>query len=336
MEKAGQRNSSVELLRLLCIVGIIGMHLFRPFVETQDVLKTEFILLWNSIFNTGVSIFILISGYYGIRFKWEKLFSLIAVIFFYSATTCLIEIFFLKQPITHSFLLLNFFPILSKKYWFITCYVILYILSPFINQYLEILQQEKFKILLIILLLFFVIAPTILISEIMVDNGKGIVNMLLAYMIGRYLALYGFPEIIKHHALKISILCFIVVFSLNSIISIFIKEHLFLQFARDNSVFILVSSVCLLYIFLQKNFNSPVINKLASCVLSIYIIQAFFTNKILFIDENNFYASFIILLIGICCSSVAIELLRRILLGQIFDKTVALMIKIKNELANRL
>ena len=330
-----QRNSNIELLRMLCIVGIIGMHILRPFFETQDVVKTEFILLWNTFANAGVTIFILISGYYGIRFKWERLFSLITIFFFYSVITCVLELSILHHPFDGKMLLKSVFPVLSKKYWFITCYVILYAISPFVNKGVEVMRQVHFKWLLVTLVLFFIIAPTCLITEIMGDNGKGIVNMLLAYLTGRYLAKYNFPKIIKRHAVLWMVLCFVIVFSLNSVVSIFVKHHVFLQFARDNSAFIFLSSICVFYCFLQKNFYSSFINKLANYVFSVYIIHGFLI-KVFQVREDHFFTSFVIVILLACTISVAIEFLRRMALGKVFDKIVGLMITVKDKVSEKI
>lgn len=332
--KTLQRNSNIELLRMLCIVGIIGMHILRPFFETQDILKTEFILLWNTFANTGVTIFILISGYYGIRFKWERLFSLITIIFFYSVTTHILELTLLHRPLDYKVLLSSIFPVCTKKYWFITCYIVLYALSPFINQGVEAIKQIHFKALLLTLILFFVIAPTCFISEILGDNGKGIINMLLAYLTGRYLAKYGFPEIIKKHAVSFMILCFTIIFSLNSAVSIFVKHHVFLQFARDNSAFIFLASICVFYCFLQKTFYSSFVNKLANYVFSVYIIHGFLI-KVFLVRDDFFFLSFVIVIVIACVLSAFIEFLRRIALGKVFDKVVSLMISVKDKVVEK-
>lgn len=64
---ATTRNSSIELLRLLAIFGIVVMHINGPLLDSAFGLNSIWVQLENSIFNCGVSVFVLISGYFGIR-----------------------------------------------------------------------------------------------------------------------------------------------------------------------------------------------------------------------------------------------------------------------------
>ena len=68
------RNSNFEMLRIVAILCIVVMH-SSSFVNPDDY---NFLLLKliGAIGNAGVSCFILISGYYGIRFRWEKIFEI--------------------------------------------------------------------------------------------------------------------------------------------------------------------------------------------------------------------------------------------------------------------
>ena len=64
------RNSGIELLRILLMFGIILMH-------TITTKVSEPIYIWiNVLGSTGVTCFILISGYYGIHLKTKKLLQL--------------------------------------------------------------------------------------------------------------------------------------------------------------------------------------------------------------------------------------------------------------------
>lgn len=61
------RLSNFELLRLICIFGIISMHTLG-YVNNEVCGMNLFIgVLINTVFNMGVTIFMLISGYFGIK-----------------------------------------------------------------------------------------------------------------------------------------------------------------------------------------------------------------------------------------------------------------------------
>lgn len=68
------RNSSIELLRIISMLMIISMHVLGVhYMEPSKLVDREFVLFINSFCNAGVTIFVLISGFYGIRFKMDRL-----------------------------------------------------------------------------------------------------------------------------------------------------------------------------------------------------------------------------------------------------------------------
>lgn len=137
----------------------------------------------NSLFNTGVTCFILLSGYFGIRFDLKKLIGLdLMVIFFTVLGTVALGDFGSKD------LIKSCIPVLSRRYWFITCYFVLCILAPFLNQVAERLEREHFRRLLLLLLLVFSLIPTLTTYDVMQDAGKGLAHFVMIYLLGRYLA----------------------------------------------------------------------------------------------------------------------------------------------------
>ena len=69
---AATRHSGLECLRIISIILIVSMHILGNTFHTSNLLNKEFILFVNTLGNTGVTLFILISGYFGIRFNTHK------------------------------------------------------------------------------------------------------------------------------------------------------------------------------------------------------------------------------------------------------------------------
>ena len=90
---ATTRNSSIELLRLLAIFGIVVMHINGPLLGSAFGLNSIWIQLENSIFNCGVSVFVLISGYFGIRRTSFKILLLELSALLYSLAGSLLVLF---------------------------------------------------------------------------------------------------------------------------------------------------------------------------------------------------------------------------------------------------
>ena len=175
------RNSNIELLRLLCIVMIISMHIFGLHKDNLGTAGIAALSFNNAVCNMGVSIFILISGYYGIRFKADKLIDLVNIALFWSLALFAMDLDHSAKNVVRSI-----FPVFTGKYWFLTVYIIISCLAPYIDKMISQITKRQFMALIVVLGMFFVVAPSLLMLEIMHDSGKGVMNMLLVYLIGRY------------------------------------------------------------------------------------------------------------------------------------------------------
>lgn len=82
------RNSNIELLRIVCILMIITMHVFGLFRDIEDPIIVHSNVFINSFCNIAVTSFVLISGYYGVRTDYKKLLK-------YNVTITIYSIFFL-------------------------------------------------------------------------------------------------------------------------------------------------------------------------------------------------------------------------------------------------
>ena len=112
------RNSNFEMLRIVAILCIVVMH-SSSFVNPDDY---NFLLLKliGAIGNAGVSCFILISGYYGIRFRWEKFLRLVYLTTIYSIVVTIVNEYenLSLSSLAKSFLVVPLYnkPIIIKRY----------------------------------------------------------------------------------------------------------------------------------------------------------------------------------------------------------------------------
>ena len=310
------RQSNFELLRLIAIFLIATMHAMGQVFDTTSLINRALIVFINSFANTGVSLFILISGYFGIKFKKERLFGIIGIVLFYSLLAFATDTFVLGKQTETKNLIPVLFPITGRRWWFISCYTVIYCLSPYINLIAERLQRNDFKRLLLVLLGFFFLAPTLLVfHEITDDMGKGIVTMFIIYLIGRYIRLYGMPQVIKDYALPIFLLCTLLIFAANSLLSM--QGTVILRFARDNTIFILLSSLAVFHIFGQMRFVSAAINRLATYVFGIYlchftIISVLAPLYVAHKDDLMLWPWLLLVLLIAYFGSIAIDAIRRL------------------------
>jgi len=272
------RASNIELLRICCMLMIIAGHVMIMH-ETQFSLTNsdEIIdLLFRGTFCVAVNAFILISGFFGVQFKKERLFHLVIQTFFYSAMFMIMAVLLgwhIFNPRKDFF---AFLPILTKQYWFVTCYVVLYIISPWLNIWVDSLERLIYKKFLVVGFFIVYLWPTcsFLINSprFINDSGYGIVNFIYLYMLGRYIRLY----FVNRYTLKFywggyilsSLALFLCQYGLSWLLG-----FEFTSWLSYNTLFCFMGSVCLFMAFKNISFRSSIVNYWAKPCLAVYLIH---------------------------------------------------------------
>lgn len=266
------RQSNFEAYRIVCILLIVIMHTFGSGVGQ---LNTQLGIFINVIGNIGVTGFVLLSGYFGIRLKGKKLAKMDLMLIFWSLAAY--GSLFLNAGISADFsmkaLLTCIIPVISHKYWFISAYFCLCILSPFINEYLEKIDKKRHRQLILGSGVLFLLLPTVFFFDQTGDGGKGIVNMILSYIIGRYIGTY-------HRDRKFSTGKLLGLLLGTAVFNFILNDGMYLAagsranyFARDNSLLTMIQAVLLLLLFMQWKCENKIINFLAANVLAVYILE---------------------------------------------------------------
>ncbi len=160
-------------------------------------------------------------------------------------------------------------PFLFDQYWFVKIYLILYLLSPFINVGLNGLDEKSYRILFLIMILLFSVWPSFLPYAANTDKGYGIITFVMLYSIGAYIKKYYQAEYTaKFYLSGYFIFCLIIfAFSLNPS---FIGAANVWSY---NFIFTMMASVCLFLFFSKLQFQSKIINYLAGFVFGVYLIH---------------------------------------------------------------
>lgn len=185
LEKYIKRNSAIELLRIMCIWMIILYHLsMHSYGEAL-----EHNILWDivtNVFHIGVVCFILISGWFGIKASISGGVKLIVSCLFYSIIIRCFDVFILGSPLTIKDVFATLTPIMHEEWWFMTSYIIFYILSPFANLLWEGITEKQRKMLIIslgVIMLYFGCLGHIS----TINGGRDIITFLFIYYLGRVL-----------------------------------------------------------------------------------------------------------------------------------------------------
>lgn len=312
-----ERNSSFELLRLFCIFGIVAMHSFGGIDTSTSVLNTELHVLFNSLFNTAVTCFVLISGYFGIKFNLAKLIRMDLMVIFFTVTSTVIQGNWNLKMIVKAF-----FPVITRQHWFITCYFALCILAPFLNDIPLQMQKDRYRRLLMVLLGMFSVIPTLTTYDIMQDSGKGLVHFVMIYLLGRYLAMYQNREYKKWKLMLGFCVCVVTAFVLDSILT-FQKGVLYNTFSRDCSLFMILAAVFMVLFFAEIQFTNRFINRIAQSVLAITVLDAYLRSVWSnYLDLNQYVDNcyFVIVITGyvlaVMISAILLNEIRMVVFGR--------------------
>lgn len=269
------RNSNFELLRIIAMYMIVFIHAnmyLSFFCERRSMIF--FNGLVNGICNIGVTCFMLISGYYGVHFKLKKLVKMECMMISYSLLETLIMYLVMPEQLQGAALLeqlvKSFLPFISRKYWFYSCYICLVLFSGYIQKLIDALKKEELKKLLMLMITLFSVLPTFFYFELIPDNGKGLVQMAMVYLMGRYIRCYYDQEITK----KMSIL-FVVLWIVNGVSHELPIEigGIYHHLCKDNSITNLVMAVVLFFIFKNMRFQSGMVNRLASNIFAVFALN---------------------------------------------------------------
>lgn len=230
----------------------------------------------------AVDVFVLISGYFMVesKFKAKNVFkTAISGVWIYSILFSLVA-FEIGGGDSGIELIKAIFPILTKKFWFVNSYVLLYILSPFLNKLIHSLSKKHFTILIGYLVLVFSIRSTIFPVSWAQDptGGMGILLFILLYCIAAWIRRYYCANGKKWRWLAgYIIMACLLLMSKALIIKIGIGENLSSKFYVYASPITIVEAICLLLFFINLrpmgNKIGNTINCIAKHSFSVYIIH---------------------------------------------------------------
>lgn len=180
-----KRNSSIEALRLFFMLGIVighvychGAHLDLHWIYN---LCSESTNLWNMPLYTlgtiGVTGFMFITGYYGLSTSAKKIARFLCITMFYGLAGMLYSGFSLRK-----FILL---PLSFDLWWFVSCYIVLLLMSPILTKGIEMTNRSQHKLIVLGLAIY-----TYVLGYFNWANSRDFVFLFTIYMVARYTRLY--------------------------------------------------------------------------------------------------------------------------------------------------
>ncbi len=283
-----KRNSSLELLRIICIILIISCHYYghgdyKAFTYDNLTHGVIFIQMISMFGRASCSVFALISGYFLVNSElsikyYIKIIPLVFELFFYSIAIWIIMYITKSVPISMSQTVRSFFPLFWDN-WYIVFYILLYIIAPFLNPGLKAMSVKRYSLLIFILLTIWSIIPTFTSYAWKMSNLDFFVVM---YIIGAYIRLHIKDK--AKYSNKVNIfICLLSTFIMLISVPAFdltgkiLKANIFIEkavYLHDyNNIVAVIWAISIFLTFNNILFKNKIINYISASVPGIYLIH---------------------------------------------------------------
>ena len=284
VDNVKQRLSNIEFLRLLAMLYVLIVHAdFSTFgAPTMDELAVRpvgvFVQYWFECFAICcVDVFVLISGWFGIRFSLNKLWSFLFQVVFYSLGLFLLAVAITPQKAFTLEGLKSIFLFNGSDYWFIKAYLILMVLAPMLNAFCDYASRREFKTILIayfaILMVYGWLEPA---SVHFTMNGCTALSFVGLYLLGRYLKMYR-PKITNYnrriYAVVYVAASLVMFFMCLLFLSQGVRVTLDSRLLNYGSPLVILSAVALLLFFSKWTYHNHVVNTASKSCLAVYLLH---------------------------------------------------------------
>lgn len=286
LETKGQRNSSIELLRIAAMLVIIAHH----YVVNSGIISeitAENVLQLNSLFclifgwggKTGINCFILITGYFMCKsdISKNKFLKLIGEIEFYNIFFYLVFLLSRYSEFSVRELIEAVVPMYSLGTGFTASYLVFFFFIPFLNLLIGAMTEKQH----IKLILICIVCDVLLQTFLNVPNAFTYVGWFISlYMIASYIRIY--PKAIfeskKHCGWALAVSLTVSWCSVIAGAYIYSKYNnaAYYYFVSDsNKILALITAVCAFLFFKNLNLRySRALNKTAASTFGVLLIHA--------------------------------------------------------------
>lgn len=271
------RDSNIELLRIIAMFLVLIDHSGYMSINPptcEEAFSAPFLSLARycsqSFSSICVNVFVLISGWFGIKAKSSRIVEFLFQCYF----ICFVAYFVLmalgiSSPMSIgewiNFLVLG-------DLWFVMAYLLLYIFAPMINMFIESLTQRQF---LYFLLAFMGIQflHGFVIQVGWFDKGMSPLTLMTLYMIGRYMCLY--PNRYTSMSKWMDLVIYSFVSLLGAVLTFVGVRHGAegYRFFSYVSPTIIIASVYFFLFFTKISFSSRMINWVAASAFAVYVLN---------------------------------------------------------------
>lgn len=277
------RDSNMELLRIIAMLLIMVIHASNralPMPDSENIVANptstflQFTARGFSIM--GVDIFVMLSGWYGIRLRLSRLSELLFQILFFGIL-CLFAKYIVMNgqlPFSLSKTILTLFILDDSSYWFIKCYLGLCLFAPVLNAFVEHATKQQFVLTLYGLFSFQFIFGWVFEATTWIRAGYSLPFFMCLYLLARFMRVHQ-PKFVQLPRLT-DLSIYLGSATILSVGVFLLRRYLgvggVLYFY--NSPIVILAATSLLLFFSKLSFHSQIINWLSISTLSIYLTHS--------------------------------------------------------------
>jgi len=271
------RKSNIEVLRIVLMLMIILNHLIYYGLGVKNIETGSFQfdnsgyikVIVDCFLVNAVNTFVFISGYFGITFKLRTVISYVSQALFYSIILFLVFSYFGHHSLCLSNFFYSFIPISRPVWWFISIYLGLYFIAPYLNKGVETMDKDVLTITLGGLLFFNCFSGFFF--KTFSERGYSIFNFMVIYLIARYIKKYRIR--LKVPLFHYFFLTLLIVIGVLTLVHFNKSSQIFKLFSYNNPLLI-ASAIMLFFVFYEIEIKyNKLINLIATQVLGVYMIH---------------------------------------------------------------
>ena len=266
-----QRQSNIELLRLVSMFMVMMCHA-TGYVNEADLVGVSGAakLVLSQLCLICVNVFVMISGWFGIKASLKGVCALLFQVFFITVL-CFGVCSLLGLPVSFKNHFLPYF-LMGNGYWFVVSYLIMYALSPVLNRFAERASQKEFisTLALVFSAEFFY---GYILGRAEYAFGFSPLAFVNLYLLAKYARLYPGKLFSFSRGKDISIYLLV---TLVSIIGLWFGYRLFgmgFHLNHYDSPLAIVAALYFLLFFSKLEINSRFVNWCAASAFAIYLIH---------------------------------------------------------------
>lgn len=275
------RKSNIELLRIVAMLLVLTVHagfyslgVPTPAEASAAPLSVITRLFFQSFSVIAVLVFVLISGWFGIRPKVKSVVNFLFQCLFYSliifgVMLCLGRAHLNWKSIQNVLLFVN-------SFWFIKAYLCLMIFAPALNAFVEAATEKQFRIVLVAFFVFQSIYGWLTTGAAWFERGYSVISFFGLYLLARYVRLYPCRPFTLPR--KYDMLIYWAIVLLTTAVAFVMlrlgcSESTIDVLYRLTSPIIIAEALYLLLYFSKLDFQNKFVNWVAGSCFAVFLIQ---------------------------------------------------------------